>query len=125
MNVIFYNNKSKINVINKNLEEIKTLEFNFKNDSNILYPNLILKNYSGGNYCYIPELNRYYYIDTIDLISGDLYNIKCSVDVLKSYHKYLKDSKFYSTDGVLETVPNQIDYNNIYDINKFILILGG
>ena len=43
MNVSFYNNLSNHNVVNKRLEEINTLSFTFKDNSNIINPSLILK----------------------------------------------------------------------------------
>jgi len=125
MKVTFYNNISNDNVINKNLEELETINFKFKNDSNILNPTLLLKNYIQGNYCYIHELKRYYYIDTIDLVNGDLYNLKCSVDVLMSYKEDILKSPYYNIDGTLTTVKNEINFNDIYNTSKFLLILGG
>jgi len=125
MKITFYNNSSNENIINKELEELNTINFKFKNNSNILRPNLLLKNYTKGNYCYIHELKRYYYVDTIDLINGDLYNVKCSVDVLMSYKDDILNSKYYSIDGTLTTINNELDFNEIYDSSKFLLILGG
>lgn len=125
MKVTFYNNISNDNVINKTLNELKTINFKFKNDSNILNPTLLLKNYDGGNYCYIDELERYYYIDTIDLVEGNLYKIVCSVDVLMSYKDQILNNPYYNIDGTLTTVENEIKFNEIYNTEKFLLILGG
>ena len=125
MNVIFYNNLSNYNVVNKRLEEINTLSFVFKENSNIISPSLILKKYEGGNYCYIEELKRYYYVKDIDLLENNLFKINCQIDVLMSYKDDINKSDFYSKDGVLIITNNEIDFKSIYDITKFLLIIGG
>lgn len=125
MNVTFYNNLSNDNVVNKRLEEINTLSFTFKENSNIINPSLILKNYEGGNYCYIKELGRYYYVKDIDLLGNGLFKINCEIDVLMTYKEDIINSDFYSKDGVLIITNNEIDFSSIYDITKFILIIGG
>ena len=125
MNVTFYNNLSNDNVVNKRLEEINTLSFTFKENSNIINPSLILKNYEGGNYCYIEELKRYYYVKDIDLLGNGLFKINCEIDVLMSYKEDIINGDFYSKDGVLVITNNEIDFNSVYDITKFLLIIGG
>lgn len=125
MRITFYNNKSNHNVVNKTLEEVNTLDFIFKDNSNLLNPNILIKNYLGGNYCYIHELDKYYFIDNIDLVKGNLYNIHCSIDVLKTYATDIINADYYSNDGVLVVTDNEIDYNEIYDISKFLLVIGG
>ena len=125
MTVTFYNNLSNYNVVNKSLEEINILSFSFKENSNIITPSLILKNYEGGNYCYIKELERYYFVKDIDLLENGLFKINCEIDVLMSYKDDIINGDFYSKDGVLVISNNEIDFNSIYDITKFLLIIGG
>lgn len=125
MKITFYNNKSNHNIVNKNLEEVNTLDFSFKNNSNLLNPELLIKNYIEGNYCYIHELDKYYFIDSIELVQGTLYNIHCSVDVLKTYALDIINADYYSNNGVLTVTDNEIDFNEIYDISKFLLVIGG
>lgn len=125
MNVTFYNNLSNYNVVNKSLEEINIISFTFKENSNIITPSLILKNYKGGNYCYIEELERYYYIKDIDLLGNGLIKVNCELDVLMSYKEDIINNNFYSKDGVLIIANNEIDFNSIYDITNFLLIIGG
>ena len=113
MIVTFYNNLSNYNVVNKSLEEINILSFTFKENSNILNPALILKNYEGGNYCYIKELGRYYFVKDIDLLGNGLFKINCEIDVLMSYKEDIINSDFYSKDGVLVITNNEIDFNSL------------
>lgn len=125
MEVIFYNNLSNHNVVNKRLEEINKVQFNFKDQSSIINPSLLLKNYKEGNYCYIEDIKRYYYITDIDLLENGLFRIFCEIDVLMSYKDDIMNNKFFSSDGSLITINNEIDFNTIYDISKFLLIVGG
>lgn len=125
MNVTFYNNLSNHNVVNKRLEEINTLSFTFKENTNIINPSLILIGYVGGNYCYIDELERYYYVKDIDLLGKGLFKVNCEIDVLMSYKDDIINSDFYSKGGVLIITNSEIDFKSIYDISKFLLILGG
>lgn len=39
----------------------------------------------GANYCYCPELRRYYFVTNIVLSTGHKMEISCAVDVLMSY----------------------------------------
>ena len=48
------------------------------------------------NYCYIPDLKRYYYIDDISA-EGGIAHVKCRVDVLNSFSKDIKNSTQYVT----------------------------
>lgn len=55
---------------------------------NILAPSLIIDynaSYVNANYCYIPALSRYYFIDSVDLEIGKQIIFNCRVDVLMSY----------------------------------------
>lgn len=126
MNIIFYNNKSNHNVINKQLEVVKSISIKLKDDTPMLYPKLYLKGYTGGNYCFIPTLKRYYFIDNISLLKGELYEINLSIDVLMSYKEDIANADFYADSGVITTVDNDINFmEDIYDSNKFLIMIGG
>lgn len=59
-----------------------------KQPCDILNPIFILgydSSIVSANYLHCPELNRYYYIDNIDLMPGHRMELQCSVDVLMSY----------------------------------------
>jgi hypothetical protein len=123
-NLKIYTNKSDQNIINKDKEIVSTLECTFKDNIDILNPILLIKNYTGGNYCYILDFERYYFIDDVSLLKGGVYQLHCSVDVLQSYADELENSEYYSSDGVLHTVENEIEFTEIYNPEKFILIMG-
>lgn len=123
-NLKIYTNKSDQNIINKEIELVSELKCTFKDDIDILNPVLLIKNYTGGNYCYVSDFERYYYIDDVGLLKGGVYQLQCTVDVLKSYAIELENADFYSDDGVLHSVDNEINFMEVYNPEKFILILG-
>lgn len=125
MIVKIYNNKSNKNIVNKKIEEIQEISFDFKDDSDITNPILILQSYKQGNYCYIPDLNRYYYIDKIDIMNGGLYKLYLEIDVLMSYKDEIINADWYSVNGVNVTISNEVDYNSLVDYEQFLLTIGG
>lgn len=125
MIVKVYNNKSNKNIVNKKIEEIQEITFEFKDDSDITNPILILQSYKSGNYCYIPDLKRYYFIDKIELMNGGFYKLYLEIDVLMSYKDEIINANWYSVNGVNVTIPNEIDYNSLVDYEQFLLTIGG
>ncbi len=125
MIVKVYNNKSNKNIVNKKIEKVQEITFDFKDDSDITNPILILQTYKTGNYCYIPDLKRYYYIDRIELMNGGYYKLYLEIDVLMSYKDEIINADWFSVDGVNVTIPNEIDYNSLIDYKQFLLIIGG
>lgn len=125
MKLKIYNNKSNKNIVNKKIEEIQEISFNFKDYSDITNPILILQTYKTGNYCYIPDLKRYYYIDRIELMKGGFYRLYLEIDVLMSYKDEIINADWYSVNGVNVTIPNEVDYNSLVDYEQFLLTIGG
>ena len=92
MNVILYNNKSDKRQLVKNITEIKTLSAFAKGDINIISPTLIIQNFSTDfNYCYISDFDRYYFVKSITLLTGQRIQIDLSVDVLMTYKEEIKN----------------------------------
>ena len=92
MNVILYNNKSDKRNLNKNLSEIKTVSATAKGEINIISPTLILDYFSTDfNYCYISDFNRYYFVNSITLLSGHRLQLDLSIDVLMTYKEEIKN----------------------------------
>ena len=86
------------NVINKTMTLKTTMEINLKRDVDIINPRLILipnlpTGFSGINYAEIPELNRFYFVDNITNISGTLWQLDLSCDVLETYKADILASK--------------------------------
>lgn len=123
MELKIYNNNSNNNVLNKNITLVDTLEFNLKIDNSILQPVLILKNYNNGNYCYIKEFKRYYYITDIKLLTGGLYQLQLDIDVLMTYKNVIITNPIL-THKIVKIV-NDVDFNSLYDFKQFLLMIGG
>ena len=86
------------NVINKTMVLKDTMEVNLKRDVDIINPRLILipnlpTGFSGINYAEIPELNRFYFVDSITNISATLWQLDLSCDVLETYKADILASK--------------------------------
>ena len=123
MELQIYNNNSNTNVLNKKITLIDTLEFNLKADNSILQPILILKNYSSGNYCYIKEFRRYYYIADIRVLTGGLYQLQLEIDVLMTYKNKIMTNPI--TTQKIVKIPNEVDFNGLYDFKQYLLMIGG
>ena len=65
-----------------------------QNDFDITDFELLIKNTnfnSEYNYCYIQDLGRYYFIDSVERMNGTIYKIRLSVDVLKSFSSQIEN----------------------------------
>lgn len=86
MYITLYRNGSDNRVLRKSLTQISTpLSCDIYGSESIITPRFILE-YTGvaANYCYVAELNRYYYIRDIVLAPGGQRILMCEVDVLMS-----------------------------------------
>lgn len=95
MTITFYKTASNENQIQKVLTDSKAYTGTFKNDLDILNPKIIISGSDylilGYNYCYIQELNRYYFVKNITILSNNRFLIDCRIDVLKTYSFELQD----------------------------------
>lgn len=89
MIVTFYRNLSDDLVINKTLERVGDLNFNFKTPRvDVSNPVLVVsrsKVSDDSNYCYIDGLKRYYFIEDSEVVSSKLIRLSLAVDVLETY----------------------------------------
>lgn len=145
MQVKFYYNLSDDRVINKELLEGKTFDGVPRAEVNIMSP--IVRFESSDimryNYAYIPELQRYYKISSIEIIRDEVYDVSFSVDVLMSFRghilqlpvivdkqtmpingdEYIDDSSLVMDNVMFTTVYNFPDGFN--DTPEYILITAG
>lgn len=95
MTVIFYKYNGIRNKINKILSNGLTInDVIIQNDFNITAFELLIKNNnfnSEYNYCYIQDLGRYYFIDSVERMNGTIYKIRLLVDVLKSFSNQIEN----------------------------------
>lgn len=95
MTVIFYKYNDIKNKINKTLENGLTVnDVVIQNDFDITDFELLIKNNnftSEYNYCYIQDLERYYFIESVEKMNGSIYKIRLTVDVLKSFSTQIEN----------------------------------
>ena len=95
MTVIFYKYNDIKNKINKTLSGGLTInDVIMHNDYDITSFELLIKNSdfnSEYNYCYIQDLGRYYFIESVEKMNGTIYKIRVSVDVLKSFSTQIEN----------------------------------
>lgn len=114
MEIILYKNKSSHNTINKELEEVKTINAVFKRDFNFLSSVLTIHTNDpiDSNYLYIPIFKRYYFITNQEIIAKNIFNIYIEVDVLESF----KTDIFNCEALINKTSTN---YNKYYDDGSY------
>lgn len=144
MNLVLYRNISETNAVNKSLTELVTLTGTLRNESSIIDPVILVSDidsYIGSmNYAYIPEFNRYYFIQNIESVRKNLWRVSFHVDVLYTYREQIKanhaiierneiqyDLKL--NDGLFKTQQNpriaQFTFPNGFTNWDFVLAIAG
>ena len=133
MNAYLYYNKSDKRYMNKTLQSITYeggsdhIDVEFKEDTSITDPTFILRTQSKvleGNYIYVPNLNRYYYINDY-VVSHQRIYINCHVDVLMSFKNDIKQenvivSRQENSYNLYQVDPKMVIYNTpVYRVLKF------
>lgn len=133
MNAYLYYNKSDKRYMNKTLKSITYeggsdhIDVEFKEDTSITDPTFILRTQSKvleGNYIYVPNLNRYYYINDY-VVSHQRIYINCHVDVLMSFKNEIKQenvivSRQENSYNLYQVDPKMVIYNTpVYRVLKF------
>lgn len=130
MLINFYKNKSDSNVVGKTLDSLKTVNGTIKSNFDILSPYVEVSfNPIEYNYCYIPALKRYYFINDYRVIRNALFGISLKIDVLETYKTEIKaatadlvssgTASYSSNSDYITDVRNtikKIDFN--YTFNK-------
>lgn len=117
----FYNNSAEPNRVDKTtyLKSLFSLEGTLRESCDIINPSILIEReeFINANYCYIPNFNRYYFIDKITSVKNKLWRIDLSVDVLMTYKDKIKTLNSYVSrqeneyDPMLndELYPTQVD----------------
>lgn len=97
----FYKNSAEPNRVDKTsyLQSLFTLEGTLRESCNIINPSILIEReeFINANYCYIPNFNRYYFIDKITSVRNNLWRIDLSVDVLMTYKEQIKELECFIT----------------------------
>lgn len=93
MILILYKTDDSPNTINKTLSDSLELNINLKKDTDIINPELVLKgDFRGFNYAHIPELNRFYFINSMEQLNFILVKLYLECDVLETYKEDILNS---------------------------------
>ena len=122
MYITLYRNSSDNRTLQKSLTQVSTpLSCDIYNSESIITPRFILE-YAGvePNYCYVAELNRYYYIRDIVLAPGGQRILMCEVDVLMSNIDEILNLSCLVLRQENETLCNKylVDNRMIANVNK-------
>ena len=138
-----YNTSDSNNTINKTLANETEFNIKLKGNTSITQPIVVLhsNNIILFNYAYIPEFNRYYFVDKIELFPNGIYNITLKVDVLESFKNDIKNSygmisrqtniNNYYNDGYESEIKKEVDlYRSNITFNldtkeKVLVTIGG
>ena len=113
------------NVINKTLTEKLTINITLKRDVNITAPQIILINDNGAffnqyNYAEIPELGRFYFIDSVTSLNNKMESLALRCDVLETYKADVLASKarFMRELKTGDYINSSIDYSVVKTITR-------
>lgn len=102
MDINLYTTPNPPNKIGKTKENLKNFtDVIFYDDSelNLINPVIVINGFSTVedfaiyNYCYIPKMKRFYFIENIRALRGKRIEIQCKVDVLESFKTDIRASK--------------------------------
>ena len=107
-----YTTKTPNNTIGKVLENEKEYNIKFKAQADRTKPVVVLMSETmiDFNYAYIPDFNRYYFVEKIEVTPNKIYNISLRCDVLESFKNDILESSGFVNQ---QTTPNKF-YNSDY-----------
>lgn len=109
MQLILYVTADAKNVINKTLTNPVSMNINLKRDVNIIMPEIVLNgDFRGFNYAHIPDLNRYYFVDSVEQLNLKMVKLSLICDVLETYK-----STILNSDCLYKTKVSTGDYGQI------------
>lgn len=113
------------NVINKTLTEKLSININLKRDVNITSPEIVLlknniKPFSEYNYAEIPELGRFYFIDSVTNINNRMESLLLRCDVIETYKAEIlaSNARFMRKLKSGDYINSQIDYSVVKTMTK-------
>lgn len=115
------------NVINKVKTLKTTMEINLKRDVDITSPTLLLipnlpTGFNGINYAEIPALNRFYFVNSVNNISNNLWELVLSCDVVETYKADILASRarFYRNIKTGDYFAGVVDQSTIKTVTKHL-----
>lgn len=140
--ILLMKNKSDDNVVSKNLEVLRTVEGQFRDNIDIMNPSILIEldALPDCNYIYIPAFSRYYFVTTIRAVRNGIFDFSGHVDVLQTYGNQIRELdalvakqennfNLYLNDGTFKTYQNPIvtqrAFPNAFTGSSYILTMSG
>lgn len=145
MEIKLYKTSSPRKKLVKDLTDEITLVGTLRAQSSVMSPAFTVQDASvvGYNYCYIPDFGRWYYINGIDALRANLYELSLGIDVLMTYaaqirnnyaivdkveslgaaYNYINDGSWVNTNRMKQSIINFATGFN--ETGEFILITAG
>ncbi len=119
VSIYFYSISEARNKLDKTLDYPTTLKGVINTNVDVSHPTIRVKASSvvDYNYCYIPALRRYYFIDSVDAGNAEYYVLNLTVDVLMTYKTDILALYGLVTSGVSSN-PYMDGYINSYDVRR-------
>ena len=94
MEIKLYKTSSPRKKLVKDLTDGITLTGTLRGQSSVMSPSLQIQDIAviGYNYCYIPDFGRYYYINGINALRANLFELTLGIDVLMTYAKAIRNN---------------------------------
>ena len=93
-----YKQNSENDVVDKTLTFVTLINGKFNHLIGLKNINIDLVGYEMNfNYVYIPSLKKYYYVDSIEFVSGDITRLHLKEDVLMSWKDLIRNQKAFVT----------------------------
>lgn len=86
MTITFYDCADDPRTMPKTLENGSPKTGSLRNAADVINPVILVTGDITNNYCYIPEFNRYYFINSTQKEITGLTSVYCHVDVLQSFY---------------------------------------
>lgn len=145
MEIKLYKTTSPRKKLVKELSDGITLTGTLRGQASVMSPSLQIQDIAvfGYNYCYIPDFGRYYYINDINALRANLFELALGIDVLMTYaseirgnyaivdkvenfgaaFNYINDGSWINTNRTDQSIINFA--NGFNDNGEFILITAG
>lgn len=97
MELILFKVNESSNSINKTLENGLSIDVNFKADTDLKTPTIKLANIDDlengrFNYFYLPDLDKYYFINQVQIVNNNMVSLNCEIDLLMTYKNIVLNS---------------------------------
>ena len=94
MEIKLYKTSSPRKKLVKDLTDGITLTGTLRGQSSVMSPSLQIQDIAviGYNYCYIPDFGRYYYINGINALRSNLFELSLGIDVLMTYADAIRNN---------------------------------